>query len=98
MYNILKSASPDSFQYFKTCLFNLQTCHIHNTRNNLLTPPHFNTNKSRQSQLYRSVTLWNQLPDNVKVCNSLSHFKYKCKGYLSQTKPGKRAARIVEEG
>ena len=57
--------------------------HTHFTRNrNLFLPPFERLRSTSQSAIHNGVSIWNEIPINVKSCLSLNSFKYQYKNYL----------------
>ena len=57
--------------------------HDHNTRNrNLLLPPLERLRSTNQSVIFNSITIWNDIPDDIKVCTTLDNFKFRFRKYL----------------
>ena len=57
--------------------------HDHNTRNrNLLLPPLERLRSTNQSVIFNGVSIWNNIPENIKLCRTLNNFKYKYRKYL----------------
>ena len=57
--------------------------HDYNTRNrNLLLPPFERLRSTSQSVIFNSLNCWNDIPDDIKACNTLNNFKFKLRNYL----------------
>ena len=57
--------------------------HDHNTRNrNLLLPPLERLRSTNQSVIFNGISIWNNIPDDIKVCNTLNNFKFMYRKYL----------------
>ena len=79
MYKII-----NHFLYFPPIITNQPTPYmcIRNFHSCNLTIPFCKTSSSLNSFIPATTTLWNSLPLNIKLCSSLSSFKYKLRNYL----------------
>jgi len=71
--------------HFSDLYSSLLPIHSYGTRfNNELNmnTPFYSKTKCNRSFLYQSVGIWNSLPDNLKLCNSLASFKRQLKPWL----------------
>ena len=71
--------------HFSSRLESIQGGNIHNTRfqievNSVV--PHFNSARSQNSFIFKSVSLWNSLNVDIKRCNDLLNFKNKLYNFL----------------
>jgi len=81
-YKIIKL---NQHSYFRCAIDNLLPVHNHSTRfNNLLqyNVPFYSKSKCQKSFLNQSIAIWNNLPYNLKQCNSFSTFKRELKQLL----------------
>ena len=57
--------------------------HTHFTRyRNLLMPPFERLRSTSQSVVHNGVSIWNEIPNDIKSSLSLNSFKYQYKNYL----------------
>lgn len=80
MYQTInKNANPE----LSTALCRHVNIHNHNTRfSSSYVIPRFNRTKSKHCIHYRGVKIWNDLPDFIKKCSSLTSFKKNIKHYF----------------
>lgn len=70
-------------QWCKTCESHLNSSIKLSTKNSqMLNIPHFRSTSGQRRFYYRTVTLWNSLFKEVKVCESTHHFKHDLKKQL----------------
>ena len=73
-----------SYAYSNLHLINAhRSQHNYGTRNNdYLLAPRVRLRTREQSIVYNAVLIWNDIPDNIKTCPSISSFKFNYKKYL----------------
>ena len=75
-------------EYPSSRFTHIQDTHTHGTRNSLLgnlRVPKPKTEKYKQSLSYKGAHVWNNLPPNVKSCETIHAFKHT---YRKTTLPG----------
>ena len=81
MYKVVSNPAHDEFLFNRLIL--LQDQHSYSTRNNnQIVIPRFKKEKSRRSNLYNGITIWNSLLDNIKTL-PYNSFKWQLKQDLS---------------
>ena len=80
MFNIFANGPNSEFYY----IFDQNTPnHQYSTRHNgQLRLPRFDKTKCRHSMEYAGIRFWNQIPDEIKLANSPSNFKFMYKNFL----------------
>lgn len=64
MYNVLNN--NDKYEYFLNKINFLQVDHNHNAHNNNKRIPYFSSNRCQQDIINKLISLWNNLPNNIK--------------------------------
>jgi len=85
MLKFYRIVSLGEHRFFATILGELMPSHDHNTRfvtNNLLNTPRLSKTKCQRMFLYRSVAMWNSLPESIKSCPSILGFKKMLKQHI----------------
>jgi len=84
---LFKTVKLDLHPHFSSIFESLRPAHHHQTRfscQNKFNTPAYTKTKCQKSFLYKSVTVWNALPDRVKSCGELGEFKFSLKNFLIQ--------------
>ena len=55
----------------------------------LVEKPSLKLNQSREGFIYRAITLYNKLDDEVKLCHNLNHFKNEARKWIKRNIPVK---------
>ena len=66
----------------------VMACEVHDVNTRLansfnVVVPEYRTEFYKRSFIYRASIVWNGLPESIKDCNNLVHFKRQVKGHFS---------------
>ena len=77
MYKVTHNDAPDYLYVFMDRQIEYNLPGNHN-----IVIPHPNINLYKRSFMYQGASCWNELPENVKSCQTLSSFKVSIKNYI----------------
>ena len=85
LIKFFKDVILEHSRYFSNRLASIQGSNRRNTRFNIqgnFVVPHFNSVRGQNSFIYKSVSLWNLLPHDIKCCTDVEMFKTKLYNFL----------------